>query len=106
MATSKQSIFCHHLVQNNATAKQNAKAADVCPDGKERVECKSTPSTIGKSMPNSVNITDGRGARMIRFMGVVIKVATNCPASIIIAIRHFLNSNKIPTTTHGTHPPT
>ena len=76
-ASSRHNSFCHHLGQNNAIAKQNVNAADVCPDGKLRVECKSTPSTIGKSMPKSDNTTDGRGARMMRLSGVVISVATS-----------------------------
>ena len=87
-------------------AKQNAKAADVCPEGNERVECKLTPSTIGKSIFNSDSMTDGRGARIIRFIGVVIRVAINCPPSITTAIFHFLNSSNIAATAHGTHPPT
>ena len=77
----------------------------VCPDGNDRVVCKSTPSTIGKSIPKSDNITDGRGARIIRFIGVVIRVATSWPASITTDILHFLNNKNIPATAQGTQPP-
>ena len=87
-------------------AKQNAKAADVCPEGNESVECKSTPSTTGKLIPNSDNITEGLVALKICFSGVVISVATNCPASIIAAILHFFSSRRIPPTAQGTQPPT
>ena len=76
-ASSKHNTFCHHLGQNMANEKQKAKAADVCPDGILRVECKSTPSTIGRSIPNSLKITEGRGALIKRLRGVVIKVAVS-----------------------------
>lgn len=106
MASNKHNIFCHHFGQNIANEKQKAKTADVCPDGILKAVCKSTPSTIGKSMPKSDNTIDGRGARMMRLSGVVIKVAVSWLAKMTDATLHFLNSNKIPATAHGTQPPT
>lgn len=77
MASNRHSIFCHHLGQNKANEKQNAKTAEVCPDGILRVECKSTPSTIGKSIPKSLKIIEGLGALIMRLSGVVIRVAVS-----------------------------
>ena len=47
MASSRQRIFCHIFGQKMANTMQKAKAADVWPEGNERVECRSTPSTVG-----------------------------------------------------------
>ena len=77
MARKRKSVFCHILGQKIASVKQNAKAAEVCPDGNDSVECRSTPSIVGNWIPKSDSTTDGRGARIMRLRGVVMRVAIN-----------------------------
>ena len=83
---------------------QKANAAEVCPEGKLSVLCRSTPSTMGKLMPNWGNTTDGRGARIMCLSGVVIRVANSCAKSIIVVKRQRKDSI-IPATMNGIQPP-
>lgn len=78
MAIIKQSNFIYLFFMITAKTKKVANAVVVCPEGKLREWCKSTPLTTGNSIPNSLNITDGRGICITLLITKVIKLESPC----------------------------
>ena len=77
MAIIKQSNFIYLFFMITAKTKKVANAVVVCPEGKLREWCKSTPLTTGNSIPNSLNITDGRGICITLLITKVIKLESH-----------------------------